>query len=122
MEILEAGFAKPDYAEEEKKTLFRKLRKPSEQIAAASYSWKPGGLSPVTAKSLSSATPTRPTKPSSKRRPRSVMPCGTRRGGSNFGRGFAGSGAQSLRASETSTNPARSVSDGWPVKFVMVSC
>ena len=30
------------------------------------------------------------------------MPCGTRRGGLNFGSGFAGSGAQSLRASETS--------------------
>ena len=50
------------------------------------------------------------------------MPCGTRRGGVNFGSGFAGSGAQSLRASETSTKPARSVSDGWPVKLVIVSC
>ena len=29
----------------------------------------------------------------------SVTPCGTRRGGENFGSGFAGSGAQSLRAS-----------------------
>ena len=51
----------------------------------------------------------------------SVTPWGTRRGGENFGSGFFGSGAQSLRASETSTNPARSVSDGWPVKLVMVS-
>ena len=66
--------------------------------------------------------PTRPISPSSNSRPRSVMPCGTRRGGVNFGSGFAGSGAQSLRASDTSTNPARSVSDGWPVKLVMVSC
>ena len=33
-------------------------------------------------------------------------------------RGF---GAQSLRASETLTNPARSVSDGCPVKFEIVS-
>ena len=32
-----------------------------------------------------------------------------------------GSGAQSLRASETSTKPARRVSEGWPVKLVMVS-
>ena len=32
--------------------------------------------------------------------------------GANFGSGWAGSGAQSLRASETSTNPARNVSDG----------
>jgi hypothetical protein len=46
-----------------------------------------------------------------------VTPCGTRRGVENFGSGFAGSGAQSLRASPTLTNPARSVSDGWPVKF-----
>ena len=30
-------------------------------------------------------------------------------------------GAQSLRASPTITNPARSVSEGWPVKFVIVS-
>src|SRR5262249_42128865 len=51
----------------------------------------------------------------------SVTPCGTRRGGLNFGRGFLGSGAQSLRASETSTKPARKVSEGCPVKFVMVS-
>ncbi len=42
-------------------------------------------------------------------------------GGENFGSGFAGSGAQSLRASDTWTKPARSVSDGWPVKFDSVS-
>ena len=66
--------------------------------------------------------PTCPTSPSSNNRPRIVMPCGTRRGGLNFGSGCAGSGAQSLRASETFTNPARSVSDGCPVKFVIVSC
>src|SRR5204862_388184 len=59
--------------------------------------------------------------PSSKRRPMSVMPCGTRRGGLNFGSGFLGSGGQWLRASETLTNPARSVSEGWPVKLVIVS-
>ena len=34
---------------------------------------------------------------------------------------MARSGAQSLRASDTSTNPARSVSEGCPVKLVMVS-
>ena len=39
----------------------------------------------------------------------------------NVGSGLLGSGAQSLRASETSTKPVRSVSDGWPVKLVMVS-
>ena len=50
-----------------------------------------------------------------------MTPCGTRRGGENLGSGFVGSGAQSLRASETSTNPARRVSDGCPVKLVMVS-
>ena len=50
--------------------------------------------------------------PSSKSLAISVTPCGTRRGGENFGSGCAGSGAQSLRASETSTKPARSVSDG----------
>ena len=37
--------------------------------------------------------------PSSNKRPISVTPCGTRRGGENFGSGCAGSGAQSLRAS-----------------------
>ena len=37
------------------------------------------------------------------------------------GSGWFGSGAQSLRASDTSTKPARSVSDGCPVKLVMVS-
>jgi hypothetical protein len=51
----------------------------------------------------------------------SVTPCGTRRGGENLGKGWAGSGAQSLRASATSTKPARNVSDGCPVKFVIVS-
>ena len=61
--------------------------------------------------------PTRPIVPSSNSRPMSVTPCGTRRGGENFGSGFAGSGAQSLRASDTSTKPARNVSDGWPVKL-----
>jgi hypothetical protein len=44
-----------------------------------------------------------------------VTLCGTR-GGENPGSGCAGSGAQSLRASETSTKPA---SYGWPVKLVM---
>jgi hypothetical protein len=48
-----------------------------------------------------------------------VTLCGTRRGGENPGSGCAGSGGQSLRASETSTKPAREVSDGWPVKLVM---
>jgi hypothetical protein len=48
-----------------------------------------------------------------------VTLCGTRRGGENPGSGCAGSGAQSLRASETSTKPARKVSYGWPVKLVM---
>ncbi len=41
--------------------------------------------------------------------------------GENFGRGFFGSGAQSDRASETSTKPARSVSEGCPVWLLMVS-
>src|SRR6185503_20749324 len=44
-----------------------------------------------------------------------------RRGGENFGKGCCGSGAQSLRASDTSTKPAGKVSDGWPVKLVMTS-
>ena len=35
--------------------------------------------------------------PSSNSLPINVTPCGTRRGGENFGAGFAGSGAQSLR-------------------------
>ena len=48
-----------------------------------------------------------------------MTPCGTRRGGENFGNGCAGSGAQSLRASATCTKPARSVSDGWPVKLAI---
>ncbi len=33
----------------------------------------------------------------------------------------SGSGAQSLRAVDTSTKPARNVSEGCPVKLVMVS-
>ena len=81
----------------------------------------PGGRSPATPKARSSASPARATVPSSNSRPSSVTPCGTRRGGENFGSGCAGSGAQSLRASETSTKPARKVSDGCPVKFEMVS-
>ena len=48
-----------------------------------------------------------------------VTPWGTRRGGLNFGRGLLGSGAQSLRASETSTKPVRRVSEGCPVLLVM---
>jgi DNA-binding transcriptional LysR family regulator len=45
------------------------------------------------------------------------------RGGANgaFGSGCAGFGAQSLRACATVTEPVRRVSDGWPVKFEMVS-
>src|ERR1051326_5223308 len=50
-----------------------------------------------------------------------VMPCGIRRGGLNFGSGFAGSGAQSLRASETSTNPAPGERDGYPGKLLLES-
>ena len=37
------------------------------------------------------------TVPSSNNRPSNVTPCGTRRGVENFGKGFFGSGAQSLR-------------------------
>ena len=59
--------------------------------------------------------------PSSKSRPMSVIPWGTRRLGSNLGSGCAGSGAQSLRAWPTSTKPARRVSEGWPVWFEIVS-
>src|SRR5689334_15427512 len=58
--------------------------------------------------------PARTIVPSSNKRPMSVTPCGTRRGGENFGKGCCGSGAQSLRASDTSTKPAGKVSDGWP--------
>src|SRR5213078_346979 len=46
---------------------------------------------------------------------------GTRRAGENLGRGFFGSGAQSERASETSTKPARKVREGWPVWLLIVS-
>ena len=59
--------------------------------------------------------------PSSNNRPISVTPCGTRLGGENFGSGLLGSGAQSVRASPTSMNPALIVSDGCPVKFVIVN-
>ena len=48
----------------------------------------PPGLSPITSAARSIAMPTRPIVPSSKSRPISVTPCGTRRGGSNFGSGF----------------------------------
>ena len=82
---------------------------------------KPCGGSAATFQERSRARPARPSVPSSNSLPISVTPCGTRRGGENFGSGCSGSGAQSLRASETSTNPARSVSDGWPVKLLMVS-
>jgi len=75
----------------------------------------------MTSKARSRAIPALPNLPSSKSLPIRVTPCGTRRGGENFGNGLLGSGAQSLRASDTSTNPARKVSEGWPVKFVMVS-
>src|SRR5260370_41899631 len=81
---------------------------------------KEGGRSEATAKARSRAMPTRPRVPSSKRRPIKVMPWGTRRGGENLGRGFFGSGAQSERASETWTKPARKVSEGWPVWLLMV--
>jgi len=53
---------------------------------------------------------------------RRAPPCLLRRaGGENSGSGCARSGAQSLRASATSTKPARSVSDGCPVKLPIVS-
>ena len=84
-------------------------------------SQNPGGRSPTTLNARSSAMPACTKRAFVEQRPSSVMPCGTRRGGLNFGSGFAGSGAQSLRASDTFTNPARSVSDGWPVKFEIVS-
>ena len=72
------------------------------------------GRSVATPAAASSAMPTRPSVPSSKSRPISVGPCGTRRGGENVGSGCAGSGAQSLRALSTSMKPVRSVSEGWP--------
>ncbi len=46
-----------------------------------------GGRWSATAKARSSAIPARPSVPSSKSRPIKVMPCGTRRGGENFGNG-----------------------------------
>ncbi len=67
----------------------------------------------------SKAIPIRPSVPSSKSFPIKVTPCGTRRGAENFGKGLADQ-AQSLRASETCTKPARSVKDGCPVKFPIV--
>src|SRR5438445_755937 len=82
---------------------------------------KPGMRSKATPKARSRARLARQRVPSSKRRPSRVTPWGTRRGGENFGNGFCGSGAQSERASETSTKPARSVSEGWPVLLLMVS-
>src|SRR5258706_15705822 len=81
----------------------------------------PGGPPPATLASFSSAIPARAIVPSSNKRPIRVTPCGTRRGGENFGSGLAGSGAQSLRASATCTVPVRSVSEGWPVLFEIVS-
>ena len=58
----------------------------------------PFGRSPRTPNAFSSAIPARPIVPSSKSRPISVTPWGTRRFGENFASGRAGSGAQSLRA------------------------
>src|SRR5262249_43048005 len=84
-------------------------------------SQNPGGRSSTTPKARSRASPARPSVPSSNRRPMSVMPWGTRRGGENRGRGCSGSGAQSLRACSTLTKPARTVSDGWPVWLEIVS-
>src|SRR5437762_8421546 len=89
--------------------------------AAPAFAQNPGGRSPMTLKLRSRASPARPSVPSSKNRPMRVTPWGTRRGGENLGSGLLGSGAQSLRASDTSTKPARSVSEGCPVKLVMVS-
>src|SRR5580704_17197865 len=82
---------------------------------------KPGGRSLTTPKLRSSASPALTIVPSSNNRPISVTPWGTRRGGEKVGRGCSGSGAQSLRASETSTKPARRVSDGCPVLFEITS-
>ena len=50
----------------------------------------PAGRSAITFSDLSSARPARATVPSSNNRPSSVTPCGTRRGGENFGSGCAG--------------------------------
>src|SRR5262249_6122398 len=80
----------------------------------------PGGRSPATPDAFSRAIATAPIVPSSKRRPISETPCGTRRGVENFGIGFFGSGAQSLRASVTCRKPVRSTIAGWPVKLVIV--
>ncbi len=52
----------------------------------------PGGLSPATRKAASRAMPAAPRRPSSKGGAISVTPCGTRRGGENFGRGMRGIG------------------------------
>src|ERR1039457_6853844 len=90
-------------------------------ISSPTVFYNPGGRSLTTPKFRSSASPAHPSVPSSNSRPISVTPCGTRRGGENFGSGALGSGAQSLRASGTSTKPARNVSEGCPVKLVMVS-
>src|SRR6266496_6333504 len=79
------------------------------------------GLCSVTPKILSSANPALPRFPSSNSCPISVAPCGTRRGGENFCSGCCASGAQSLRASDTSTKPTHKVNDGCPVKLVMTS-
>ena len=74
---------------------------------------KPGGRSPATPNARSSARPARAIVPSSNSRPISVTPCGTRRGGENFGSGCAGSGAQSLRASTPRrSRRAASATDG----------
>src|ERR1700742_3480344 len=90
------------------------------KISATLKFQNPGGRSPATPNARSIAIPAVHIVPSSNNDPISVTPCGTRLGGENFGSGFFGSGAQSLRASLTSTKPARSVSDGCPVKFVIV--
>ena len=64
----------------------------------------PGGRSAATPNACSSANPTWPTQPVLEQPADDRDAMGTRRGGANFGSGFAGSGAQSLRASDTSTN------------------
>ena len=51
-------------------------------------SQKPDGRSFPTPNARSSARPARATVPSSNKRPSSVTPCGTRRGGENFGSGL----------------------------------
>src|SRR5215467_11227684 len=78
----------------------------------ADESQNPGGRSDETPKIRSKAMPARQSVPSSKSLPIRVTPCGTRRGGENVGTGWSGSGAQSLRAFETSTKPARRVREG----------